>query len=38
LQLVVHGVYDLPKWHEILENSWQKYKEYAITPEHFELK
>jgi len=37
MQLVVHGVYDLPKWHEILENSWQKYKEYAITTEHFNL-
>lgn len=37
LQLVVHGVYDIPKWHNILENSWNKYKEYTITTEHFEL-
>tara|TARA_B100001287_G_scaffold94279_1_gene79162 strand:- start:4834 stop:5631 length:798 start_codon:yes stop_codon:yes gene_type:complete len=36
-QLVIHGVYDLPKWHELLENSWQKYKQYAITTEHFDL-
>lgn len=34
-QLVIHGVYDLPKWHGLLEKSWQKYKEYAITTEHF---
>lgn len=34
-QLVIHGVYDLPKWHTILENSWEKYKEYALTEEHF---
>lgn len=34
-QLVIHGVYDLPKWHELLEKSWNKYKEYAITTQHF---
>lgn len=37
MQLVIHGVYDLPKWHDLLEKSWQKYKEYAITTEHFNL-
>lgn len=37
VQLILHGVYDLPKWHELLENSYQKYKEYAITSEHFNL-
>lgn len=35
VQLVIHGVYDLTEWHELLEKSWQKYKEYAITTEHF---
>ena len=37
MQLVIHGVYDLPKWHDLLDNSWNNYKEYAITPEHFNL-
>jgi len=37
VQLVIHGVYDLPLWHELLEKSWNKYKEYAITTEHFDL-
>jgi len=37
MQLVIHGVYDMPKWHNLLENSWNKYKEYAITTEHFNL-
>lgn len=35
VQLVIHGVYDLPKWHNLLEKSWQLYNEYAITTEHF---
>ena len=34
-QLVIHGVYDLPLWHELLEKSYQRYKEYAITTSHF---
>lgn len=37
LQLVVHGVYDIPKWQELLEKSYQKYNEYAITTEHFSI-
>jgi hypothetical protein len=37
VQLVVHGVYDMPKWHKLLEKSWNRYKEYAITTEHFDL-
>jgi hypothetical protein len=36
-QLVIHGTYDLPKWHKLLERSWKKYKDYAITTEHFNL-
>lgn len=36
-QLVIHGVYDIPKWHAILERSWQKYKDYALTENHFKL-
>jgi hypothetical protein len=35
VQLVVHGVYDIPRWHQLLEKSWEKYKDYAITTEHF---
>jgi hypothetical protein len=37
LQLVIHGVYDLPKWHGLLEKSFQTYKEYTITTEHLSL-
>jgi hypothetical protein len=37
LQLVIHGVYDLPKWHSLLEKSFQTYKEYTITTEHLSL-
>jgi hypothetical protein len=35
LQLVIHGTYDMPRWHALLEKSWEEYKEYAITTQHF---
>ena len=37
-QLVIHGVYDLPKWQNLLEQSYQKYKDYVITSKHFDQK
>lgn len=35
IQLMPMGVLDTQKWHELLERSIQKYKDYVITVDHF---